>query len=174
MELTATDRSVLAAIEGGLALVPRPFAIVAAGLGIAEAEVIRRVSAMVDAGVIKRMGLVVRHRRLGYRANAMTVWDIPDNQVDSVGRALGALPFVTLCYRRPRRLPDWPYNLFAMIHGLQRESVMDQVASASRALGIDDVPRAILFSTECYKQTGARYGAGSQTPPEKAAAVAHG
>lgn len=169
MELSATDRRLLDALGAGLALVPRPFAEIARSLGLDEAEVIARAQAFASAGLIKRFGVVVRHRAIGYGANAMVVWDVLDADVSDVGRRMAANPFVTLCYRRPRRLPDWPYNLFSMIHGRDRTIVEAQVAELSAALGLDSRPRAILFSMRCFKQRGARYGASSRTSSVEAA-----
>ncbi len=159
MELSALDRRLIAAVQDGLPLAPRPFAAIGSELGLAEDQVIEALRRLLRDGVIKRMGIVVRHHELGYRANAMVVWDVPDAQVGLVGRQLAALPFVTLCYRRPRRLPDWPYNLFCMIHGRDRVSVEGQIESASEATGLADLPRAVLFSRRRFKQRGARYAA---------------
>jgi len=127
MRIDDTDRRLLAAIEDGLPLVPQPYAAVARRLGLGEADVLARLSRLRADGIISRFGLVVRHHELGYRANAMVVWDVPDGQVDDIGRCLASYDFVTLCYRRPRRLPDWPYNLFCMVHGRDRETVRDQI-----------------------------------------------
>lgn len=113
MWVSETDRELLAEIEGGLPLVRDPYAEIGRRIGLSEADVIDRLRALVDRGVIKRFGLVVRHRELGYLANAMVVWDVPDDLVQTIGQRAGTYPFVTLCYRRPRRLPRWPYNLFA-------------------------------------------------------------
>ncbi len=159
MELTALDRRLIAAVQDGLPLTERPFAAVAAVAGCGEDEAIERLQAMRDSGVIKRFGIVVRHHELGYRANAMTVWDVPDDRVAAVGRAMAAQPCVTLCYQRPRRLPDWRYNLFAMVHGRDRDLVVEQVARMAEALDIADLPRELLFSRRRFKQRGARYGA---------------
>lgn len=157
--LDAADRALLRAIEPGLPLVPRPYAALAAELGLPEAEVVRRLERLVADGPIRRLGVVVRHRSLGYRANAMVVWALPEGRVAELGAAAGRLPFVTLSYRRPARPPDWPYNLFTMIHGRDRAAVLDQVAEVKAALGLGDVPHAVLFSGRCFKQRGARYGA---------------
>ncbi len=162
MELSPTDRRLLAALEDGLPLVSRPYAVLAERVGLAEAVVIERLEALLHAGVIKRLGLVVRHHEIGYRANAMTVWDVPDASVDWVGRALAASPDVTLCYRRPRRLPAWRYNLFAMVHGREREAVLGRIAALRAAHGLDGVPHAVLFSTKRFKQRGARYFAAAE------------
>jgi DNA-binding Lrp family transcriptional regulator len=151
------NRALLQAIEDGLPLAPRPYAVVGEQLGISEHQVMRRLQELQEQGVIKRMGIVVRHRVLGYRANAMVVWDIPDDQVRAAGRCLGSVPFVTLCYRRPRRLPDWPYNLFTMIHGRDREQVLQRVDHLLRSCGMQAFTHRVLFSQRCFKQRGARY-----------------
>ena len=157
MVMTDQDRTLLAAIEGGLPLASRPFADIGDRLGWEEERVIARLRALIDDGAIKRFGVVVRHRALGYQANAMTVFDIPERVVTSAGEALSALPYVTLCYRRPRRPPAWPYNLFCMIHGRDEDEVRSQVELAALTAGIADVPRDTLFSRRCFKQRGARY-----------------
>ncbi|MGD8842753.1 MAG: AsnC family transcriptional regulator [Gammaproteobacteria bacterium] len=151
------NRALLQAIEGGLPLAPRPYARVGEQLGISESQVMRRLQELREQGIIKRLGVVVRHRLLGYRANAMVVWDIPDDQVRTAGRCLGSVPFVTLCYRRPRRLPDWPYNLFTMIHGRDRAQVLERVDHLLHTCGMQDVAHRVLFSQRCFKQRGARY-----------------
>jgi len=158
------QRALLAAVEGGLPLVDRPYAELGARLGIPEEEVIGRLRRLLELGVIKRLGVVVRHRELGYRANAMVVWDIPDDRVRETGRCLGQYSFVTLCYRRPRRLPQWPYNLFTMIHGRDRDQVLARVEEIVAACGLHHVRREALFSGQRFKQRGARYGLGSGEP----------
>ncbi len=156
--LDERDRALVRAVQGGLPLVPRPYAAVAAAAGMSEAEVISRLRRLAERGVIRRLGVVVRHRELGYTANAMVVWDVPDDRVAKLGRCLAAYPFVTLCYRRPRRPPAWPYNLFCMIHGRSREGVLAQVDQLVRECGLDALPRAVLFSRRRFKQRGAWYG----------------
>lgn len=151
------DRRILAAMQDGLPLVAEPFAAIGEPLGLSAAEVIARLEAMQGRGIIKRMGLVLRHHEFGYRANAMTVWDVPDAQARTAGEQLSTLPFVTLCYRRPRRLPIWPYNLFAMIHGTDRSEVERQIETATQAAGLENLPRAVLFSKKRFKQQGARF-----------------
>lgn len=160
----AIDRSLLAALEPGLPLVARPFAALGERIGLSEDEVIVRLRRLLADGIVKRFGIVVHHRAIGYRDNAMVVWDIPDERVGAAARDLSALPFVTLCYRRPRR-PGWPYNLFCMIHGKDRRTVRGQIAHASEAAGIDGLPQAVLFSTRAFKQRGARYAIPSALEP---------
>ena len=154
----------IGAIQHGLPLVSRPFAKIGAeigaGIGLTESEVIAALASLVEQGVIKRMGVVVRHHELGYRANAMVVWDIPDDRASELGQRIGSFDFVTLCYRRPRRLPAWRYNLFTMIHGRHRDEVLGLVAQLKEQCGLEHVAHEILFSCRRFKQCGARYVAG--------------
>ncbi len=158
-ELDGGDEALIAAIQGGLPLVPDPYAAIGRRIGLPEAEVIERLQRLLERGVIKRLGVVVRHHELGYRANAMTVWDIPDAQVDALGACMGGFDFVTLCYRRPRRLPDWPYNLFTMIHGRDREEVLANIARLVRDCSLAGIDHEVLFSRRRFKQRGALYHA---------------
>jgi len=156
MDLSVRELKLVAAIQGGLPLVTRPYAAIAAEIGMSESEVIDRLARWLADGTIRRMGIVVRHRELGYQANAMVVWDIPDDQVSDVGQRMGEQPAVTLCYRRPRRLPDWPFNLFCMIHGRDRDVVRGHVDALIRQCGLEGVAHEVLFSRRRFKQRGAR------------------
>ncbi|MCX7194044.1 MAG: Lrp/AsnC family transcriptional regulator [Proteobacteria bacterium] len=151
------ENRLIAAIQSGLPLVERPFSAVGNALGQSETEVIDGIENLIRLGVIKRIGVIVRHHELGYRANAMVVWDIADDEVRRQGSCLGQLEFVTLCYRRPRRLPDWRYNLFCMIHGHDREEVMARVDEMRQGCGLQNTAYEVLFSTRRFKQCGARY-----------------
>ncbi|HMM47823.1 MAG TPA: AsnC family transcriptional regulator [Thiobacillaceae bacterium] len=157
LELDALDYALVEAIQEGLPLVPRPYAEIAAFIGASEAEVIARLDRLLDHGVIKRLGIVVRHHELGFRANAMVVWNVPDEHIDECGRCIGASGLVNLCYQRPRRLPDWPYNLFCMIHGKDRDAVLAHLENLRDQCGLADFPYEVLFSRQRFKQTGARY-----------------
>jgi DNA-binding Lrp family transcriptional regulator len=141
----------------GLPLVSRPYAAIAERIGSTEARVIEGIQQIMQRGDIKRFGVVVRHRKLGYRANGMVVWDIPDERVAELGNCIGQYDFVTLCYQRPRRLPDWPYNLFSMVHGHDRAAVIEQVESIVEQCGLQPFAYEILFSGRCFKQRGALY-----------------
>ena len=168
MDLTHADRQLIAAIQDGLPLHPQPYAEIGRQIGMPETQVIARLQALQESGVIKRLGVIVRHHELGYRANAMVVWDVPDEEVASLGRCLGGFDFVTLCYRRPRRLPDWPYNLFCMLHGRDRQAVLDNVTFLVERCGLQHLSYKVLFSRRRYKQRGARYlmpAEGSATLP---------
>lgn len=154
-----SDRRLLAILADGLPLTSRPYAELAARLGLTEGDARERIGRLLANGIITRLGLIVRHRTLGFRANAMAVWDVPDDDVERVGQLFAAQPFVTLCYRRPRRLPDWPYNLFCMVHGLARDSVAAQVSSLTGLGGLERHDHAMLFSRRCFLQRGARLAA---------------
>lgn len=151
------ERRLVSVLQEGLPLFIRPFALIAERIGASESEVLARIGRWIEVGAIKRFGVVVRHRELGYGANAMVVHDIPDERVGEVGRALAEDPLVTLCYRRPRVLPEWPYNLFCMIHGRRREDVEAHVALLREHYGLSDCPHDVLFSRARFKQNGARY-----------------
>ncbi|MCB1762662.1 MAG: AsnC family transcriptional regulator [Gammaproteobacteria bacterium] len=157
MVLSEQDYRLIAEIQDGLPLSSRPYAAIGERVGLSEQQVIERIASLQMSGVIKRMGIIVRHHELGYTANAMVVWDVPDDQVDAVGKKLGEQPCVTLCYQRPRRLPAWPYNLFCMIHGQERNRVLEHISAIVKAHGLDHIPHQILFSGKRYKQRGARY-----------------
>jgi DNA-binding Lrp family transcriptional regulator len=150
-------QSIVHAIQDGLALTPRPFMDIANRLGVDEETVIDTVRDLQARGVIKRFGVVVRHHELGFHANAMVVFDIPDESLCVTARRLSEDPAVTLCYQRPRRLPKWPYNLFCMIHGQDRRSVLETISALRHATGIQTLPYCVLFSRRRFKQRGARY-----------------
>mgnify|MGYP001817029148 CR=1 FL=1 len=156
---TGTAEDLIEAIQCGLPLVSRPYREIARRLGWSEVEVIEALRDMLSNGTIKRLGVVVRHHELGYRANAMVVWDVPDEQVDRLGRLLGDQDCVTLSYQRPRRQPDWPYNLFCMVHGRDRGEVIACIERMAAALDIGDIAHEVLFSGRRFRQRGARYRA---------------
>ncbi len=151
------DRLLLNVIQEGLPLVSKPYAAIGAAIGMSQQEVVDRLETLAANGVIKRFGLVVRHHELGYRANAMTVWDVPDARAALLGRRLAQFDFVTLCYRRARSLPAWRYNLYCMIHGQDRATVQAHIEQLIDACGLQSVPHAVLFSRRRFKQCGANY-----------------
>jgi DNA-binding Lrp family transcriptional regulator len=161
------DWQLIAAIQSGLPLISRPYAEIGRRAGMSEEQVIRRLAEMQEGGAIKRLGIIVRHHELGFRANAMAVWDVPDDAVARMGRCVGAYDFVTLCYRRSRQLPAWRYNFYCMIHGRDRDTVQQRLATLQRECGLDAFPHELLFSRRRFKQCGARYAEASQA--EKAA-----
>lgn len=150
------DRRIIRATQGGLPLVPQPYHQVAEQLELPVQEVMDRISRMLESGMIRRIGAVPNHYALGYKANGMTVWDVPGELIDELGKQVGALEFVTHCYQRPRCLPEWSYNLFAMVHGRDRAEVEEKTRRISELLGVNDRGHEILYSTRILKKTGLR------------------
>ncbi len=153
----AKEQPLIAAIQAGLPLKERPYFEIGEPLGMTEQTVIQKISDLQSTGIIRRLGVVVRHHELGYRANAMLVWDVPDDRVDELGKKLSLEDDVTLCYQRPRILPSWPYNLFSMIHGKSRQDVTDCIERLVKKLELEEISHEILFSSQRFKQCGAKY-----------------
>jgi DNA-binding Lrp family transcriptional regulator len=154
--MNATDEAIVRATQAGLPLVPEPWRAVAQAVGISQDELLARVSAMLADGRMRRIGAVPNHYALGYTANAMTVWDVDDEAVDELGATVGALEFVSHCYRRPRRPPEWPYNLFAMVHGRSRADTEVRLVEIRALLGKALRAGDVLYSTRILKKTGLR------------------
>jgi DNA-binding Lrp family transcriptional regulator len=154
----AVDLALIRATQEGLPLVPQPYHVLAEQLGMMPEEVMSRMQRMLELGIIRRIGVVPNHYALGYKANGMTVWDVDDAQVDRLGELVGKLDFVSHCYRRPRRLPMWPYNLFAMVHAKSREEVEAMAGEIAALLGDSCRGKDILYSSRILKKTGLRIG----------------
>lgn len=150
------DRKIIRATQTGLPLVSRPYHDIAQRIGATAEEVITRMQAMQQQGIIRRIAAVPNHYALGYKGNGMTVWDVPDDLINELGQQVGGLDFVSHCYHRPRFLPDWPYNLFAMVHAHTREEAILLVAEIASLLGENDRGHDVLFSKRILKKTGMR------------------
>ncbi|WP_051906459.1 siroheme decarboxylase subunit beta [Methylomarinum vadi] len=155
--MDAIDCRLIEAVQKGLPLSSRPYADIGKLLDLNEQEVIVRLDALKKQGLISRLGVIVNHRQLGYRANAMVVIDVPDALVDQIGGHISRFKFVNLCYRRPRQGEVWPYNLYCMIHGKSRERVLEQLQDLIEACGLGQFTMEVLFSKRCFKQRGAIY-----------------
>jgi DNA-binding Lrp family transcriptional regulator len=156
VRLEPEDRAIIEATQAGLPLLPRPYAEIGVRTGLSENDVLERIARMLATGVIRRIGIVPNHYALGLTHNAMTVWDVDDAKISQLGRQIGALPFVTHCYQRPRHLPQWPYNLFAMVHGRTAQEVEEKKAVIADLLGRHCKGRDVLMSTRILKKTGMR------------------
>ncbi|MDZ7711353.1 MAG: Lrp/AsnC family transcriptional regulator [Roseovarius sp.] len=156
MSIDATDRRIIAATQNGLPLVPEPYAALANTLGMDEAALCDRLRAMQERGIIRRIALAPNHYALGMVANGMSVWDVDDARIADLGPQVGALDYVSHSYERPRALPDWRYNLFAMIHGTSRDEVEEKRAAIRALLGDACRAQDILYSTKILKKTGLR------------------
>ncbi len=149
------DRPLMQALSSGLSLVPRPYAALADALDRTEDDVIARIGELARARLLTRVGVIVRHRALGWAANAMVVWAVPEDRIESAGRALSQVPGVTLCYQR-RTVPGvWDWPLFCMIHARSRPEALAVLDTARTLPDLAGVPHKILFSTRCFKQSGA-------------------
>ncbi len=156
MSIDATDRDIIRALQAGLPLVAEPYAQVAKQMGMSEEKLVDRLEAMKASGVIRRIAAAPNHYKLGMTFNGMTVWDVEDSQITSLGGIVGALPFVTHSYERPRALPVWPYNLFAMVHGTSREEVEEKRSHIANILGEACRANDVLYSSRILKKTGLR------------------
>ncbi len=157
------DRQIITATQHGLPLVSNPYEAVAEEIGTTAEEVMTRMQVMLDNNMIRRIGIIPNHYKLGFKSNGMTVWDVPDEQIDELGEAVGQLPFVSHCYQRPRHLPDWPYNLFAMVHGKTRNEVLNKAREIETLLGEAVRSHEILFSKQILKKTGLRLQPGARS-----------
>lgn len=150
------DLELIRLTQAGIPLTPRPYQTLSECLNISETEVLQRFQRLKTSGIIRRIGAVPNHYKLGYLANGMSVWDVEDDQITSLGKQVGQLEFVTHCYQRPRYLPDWPYNLFAMVHAQTREETMLYIDQIQTILGKYCHAHDVLFSNRILKKTGLR------------------
>ncbi len=163
IKLDELDRRIVVATQAGLPLVAEPYQHIADELGTTAKEVMQRMRRMLESGIIRRIGAVPNHYTLGFRGNGMTVWDVPDEKVVEYGEKIGALDFVSHAYHRPRFLPEWRYNLFAMVHGTNRDELKHKIDAIAEMLGKDNRAHEVLFSTRILKKTGLRLIPGQKT-----------
>jgi siroheme decarboxylase len=155
-ELDTLDHAIVRATQAGLALVPRPYHEVARQVGGTPAQIMQRLRRMLDLGVIRRIGAVPNHYAIGYVANGMSVWDVEDSLADELGRSLAQSGLVSHCYLRSRHPPQWPYNLFAMVHGRDRSEVETKLRAIAGILGPAVRSHEVLYSSRILKKTGLR------------------
>lgn len=158
-EIDELDSRIIKSTQAGLPLVNCPYQVIADECGCSSLDVKQQLQNMLASGVIRRVGAVPNHYHLGLKANGMTVWDVPDENAVELGGKIGQLDFVSHSYLRPRHLPVWPYNLFAMVHGHTRDEVKDKAAAIATLLGNNCEAYDILFSTAVLKKTGMRLAA---------------
>lgn len=155
LSLNDADRRIMQALSKGLPLVSQPFSDLAHDLAQSEANLIARIETLSEAGYLTRIGVIVRHRALGWSSNAMVVWKVPVDRVVAAGEQLAVLPGITLCYQRKTAPDVWPYTLYSMIHARSRAQALEVLSQATALPALKDVPHEALFSTHCFKQTGA-------------------
>lgn len=154
--LDPIDRELIRLTQSGLPLVSKPFHLLAEQIGLTSDEVKARFRKMLDTGIIRRIAAVPNHYRLGFTANGMTVWNVDDFHVKALGNKIGKLAFVSHCYERPRHLPDWRYNLFAMVHGKNRDDIQHHIEHIRKILSIHCQESDVLYSSRILKKTGLR------------------
>lgn len=150
------DFKIVLETQGGIPIVSNPFEAIALKIGISEVELVSRLQILKDVGFIRKMAGTPNHYKIGYTANAMTVWDIPDDKVDAVGEVFKTAGFISHCYIRPRSLPVWPYNLFAMVHGKNREEVSQKVDHLKKLIASKFESVELIYSSQILKKTGIR------------------
>jgi len=155
--IDSVDHQLIELLQQGLPLVSRPYADIGEQLNLSENEVLNRLALLMREGVIKRLGVIVNHRRLGYKANAMVVFDVADNLIAQIAGHVSQFSFVNLCYQRPRQGELWPYNLYCMIHGKNKQTVLQQLNHLKASCGLNQCRSELLFSKQCFKQRGAVY-----------------
>jgi len=159
MVIDTLDHQIISATQTGLPLTPHPYQTIADELGVSADVVMQRMTKMKEQGIIRRIGVVPNHYRLGYTYNGMTVWNIADESIDEMGKKVGQLDFVSHCYHRPRHEPEWSFNLFAMVHSKTEEGVKLQIQHIADLLGEYNLGQDVLYSTRILKKTGLRVGA---------------
>jgi len=151
--LSQVDREVLKELTGDLPTTPEPYLELAEKIGISEKEFLIRARKLLRDGCLRKVGAIISPSKAGFRANGMTVFKAPVKSVAQLGKKLAARPEVTHCYERVAP-PEFPYNLYAMIHGRTRKEVIARVRKIARELKLDDYQ--ILFSTREFKKTSLR------------------
>ena len=169
-----TDQQLIAIIQHGLPLTSRPYADIGKQLNLTEEQVLERIALLKQTGLIKRLGVIVKHQRLGYKANAMVVMNVPDDLVKELGETISKASFVNLCYQRPRQGNQWPYNLYCMIHGKNRAIVLQQLDQLVQSCKLETYDRDVLFSRRCFKQRGAFYFNNNSNTSAQTKILAHG
>ena len=150
------QKKILLELAHGLPICKQPYKNLAEKVGISQPQLFEFIQDLVDSNVIHRFGMVIDQEGVGYTENAIVVWDIPDDEVDQIGSLLGLQEKISLCYRRPRQLPDWPYNLFTLIHGKTQQDVIAELNRIVEKNGIEDYASDVLISTETFKHSGKR------------------
>jgi len=153
------DRKLISVTQSGIMIERSPYQTIADNMGATQQDVLQRLQKMLACGIIRRIGAVPNHYRLGLTANGMTVWDVDNDMVIELGNSIGQLDFVSHCYQRPRHLPVWRYNMFAMVHGHDRDEVNEKVQQIESILGRHCSAHETLFSSAILKKTGLRLAA---------------
>jgi DNA-binding Lrp family transcriptional regulator len=151
---TEEEKNFIRELQKDLEIVERPFLESAQKLGITEEQLLEKVKQYEEIGVMRRFAAILRHREVGFTANGMIVWRVPDERIEEVGEKLGAFPQISHCYQRPA-YPDWPYNVFSMIHCKSTTDAEDIAKQIQKQIDVNDYK--ILFSSREFKKTRVEY-----------------
>jgi len=156
---TEDDKEFIRQLQKDLEVVDRPFLSAANALGMTEAQVFDKLRHYEEIGVMRRYAAILRHRDVGFTANGMIVWRVPEDQIEPVGAKLGAFPQISHCYQRPV-YSDWPYNVFSMVHCKSIPEAEEMAKEIQKHINVSDYK--ILFSSREFKKTRVEYFVESQ------------
>jgi siroheme decarboxylase len=154
IDITENDKHFIRELQKDLKVIPEPFKEMAENLRITTTELFAKAKEYEKNGVMRRFAAILRHRDAGFSANGMVVWQVPDEKIDEIGYKLAAFPQISHCYRRPV-YPDWPFNLFSMIHARTLEAAEKIAVEMSEIVEIKDY--RILFSSREFKKERVKY-----------------
>ena len=152
--MDTADHALIARLQDGLPLSPHPYQIIGEACGLSEDETIERIAALCRQGVIRRLGARVGHLQAGIEGNIMVVWQVPPARVEEVGQLFAAQPAISHCYERERQ-PEFPYNLYTMVHAPNPEAARRLIQDLSELTGLTDF--VMLPTVRELKKTSPRY-----------------
>ena len=152
--LTELEKKIIASIQEDMAVTERPYLSIAQNLGISEEQLLDKLNDLCKREVIRRFGATLRHQRTGFNANAMVAWKVDEDRIEAVGQKMAAFQQVSHCYRR-NPSPEWPYNLYTMVHASDERSCQETARKMSEATSVKDY--ALLFSRKELKKTSMVY-----------------
>jgi DNA-binding Lrp family transcriptional regulator len=153
-EPTEQDKDFIRELQKDMEIIDEPFVKAANNLGITENELFEKMKQYEDNGVMRRFAAILRHRQVGFTANGMIVWKVPEDRISEVGEKLGAFPQISHCYERPT-YSDWPYNVFSMIHCKTHDEANEMAKTIQDQINVNDYK--ILFSSREFKKTRVEY-----------------
>lgn len=148
------DKAIIHCIQSEIPIIQEPFRFIANRLNMNETELLKRLESMLEKGIIRRIGAVLNHRNVGFQANAMVVWSIPEDKVEACGSKMVLQREISHCYQRSRH-SDWPYNVYTMIHARTKEECEAIIQKAADIIGVYDYE--VLYSTQELKKKSFRY-----------------
>jgi len=149
IELDAKDIAIIKGLQKDIDIVSEPFANLVEQLNLTYEEIFARAKRLKDAGVMRRFATILNHRKAGFNANAMSVWEAPEERAVEIGEQLASFSAVSHCYLRPS-YPNWKYNLFAMVHAKTQEESEELIKEMAKETGLTNYTK--LYSTKEFKK----------------------